>query len=129
MRWRPWMWLSLSMLCFVAAVYFWHLGNQWAAEKAAHPANSNTNQAQPAEPRTKPSAAAHAWPLHQPQVLLSEAGTVKTPSVAKPQNTNRTSQTAYRLSNTKAPITRLMHSDTALLLQNALIDTANGTAL
>ena len=54
---------------------------------------------------------------------------MKTPSVAKPQTTNRTSQTAYRLSNTKEPITKLMHSDTALLLQNALIDTANGAAL
>ncbi|HTL16376.1 MAG TPA: hypothetical protein VL793_04020, partial [Patescibacteria group bacterium] len=128
MRWRPWMWLSLSMLCFLAALYFWHLGDQWAAQKQGASPTANTNQVQPAETAAKPNA--QVWPLHKPQPLLSEAaGHVNSPPVRGAKKTNEISQTAHRLSNTTLPLTQLIHKDKALLLQNALIDTENGGAL
>src|SRR5436190_22906748 len=34
-RWRPLTWFLLSLACFVAAVYFWQLGDKWQAEKIA----------------------------------------------------------------------------------------------
>src|SRR5579872_450554 len=124
MRWRPWMWLSLSMVCFLAAVYFWHLGDQWAAqkEKAANP--HGTNQTQPNEAPAKPASHSRVTIPTAPVQLLSEAGHVNSLPVKHPGKTNQVSRTAYRLTNTPASLAKLTHSDTAILLQNALIDTA-----
>jgi hypothetical protein len=37
-RWRPLTWLLLSLACFIAAFYFWRLGDKWQANKPAEPA-------------------------------------------------------------------------------------------
>src|ERR1700751_4176997 len=124
MRWRPWMWLSLSMLCFVAAVYFWHLGDEWAAQKAASPRSNGTNQIHPAGETPKPAAHSKAAAFTPPIQLLSAAGHVNSPPAnKKPAHpTNEVSRTAHRLANTAKPLAVLLHSDTTYLLENALID-------
>src|SRR5213075_1786654 len=130
MRWRPWMWLSLSMLCFVAAVYFWHLGDEWAAKKAAEQNSRGTNQVHPAGDAPKPAPRAKAAPP-PPLQLLSASGHVNSPPVKNKEtrSTNELSRTAYRLTNTAKPLSALARSDTAILLENALIDTSEAKAL
>src|SRR5690242_3045963 len=112
MRWRPWMWLSLSMLCFLAAVYFWQLGDKWAAQKRNVPAVNGTNQIQPADPATKPVS--QKKPLSAPVgfALLSQVGHVN--SLPARSSTNHASPLAYRLSNTTQPLRALVHNERAI---------------
>src|SRR5215831_4999621 len=117
MRWRPWMWLTLSMLCFMAAVYFWHLGDEWAAQKSAIP-GSNTNQLQPKDSTSKSLEHSVVAPPGEPMRLLSQAGHVNSPQKSPSPATNQVSRTAHRLSNTTLPFAQLLHSDKAVLLEN-----------
>src|SRR2546426_3153292 len=117
MRWRPFTWFLLSVFCFVAAAFFWRLGDEWAAKKAAsRPGSQPTNESLP-KPATKP--AAQAMPFH----LLTQAGNLNTSSANPATNSDRAGRFAYRLSNTTKPLAQLIRSDHAILLQNALIDT------
>lgn len=119
------MWLSLSMACFLAAMYFWRLGDRWAAQKAAIPASNRTNQIQSADPPNKPATHSQAVALVR---LLSDAGHINSlPSHSAPK-TNQISRLAHRLTNTTKPLAALAHSDRAVLLENALIDTEKGGA-
>jgi subtilisin-like proprotein convertase family protein len=116
------------MLCFLAAVYFWHLGDEWAAQKAATPAPNGTNQLHPKGAAT-PAGHSRVVPASKPLHLLSQAGLINSPPIPASAKTNSvTSRTAYRLTNTKAPLSRLIHSDKAVLLENAMIDTEKGGA-
>src|SRR5690242_6238050 len=124
MRWRPWMWLTLSMACFLAAVYFWQLGDKWAAQKNQTPASRGTNQIQPADSPAKPATHSQATLVDPRLTLLSEPGHVNSPPTRNPAKTNHVSALAYRLTNTTQPLRALIHSDTAILLGNALLDTA-----
>ena len=107
MRRRPLLWLAISLACFAAAVYFWNLGNKWAGRSAA-PATTpvQTNQAR-------------GFPL------TSRTGNLNAASTPDPvlSPTNRALRFAYRLSNTQAKIGELTRTPTAVLLENALIDT------
>src|SRR5882724_7294514 len=125
MRWRPWMWLTLSMACFLAAVYFWQLGDKWAAQKNHPPVTPDTNQIQPAGSPSKPAPRSQVQLVDPRLTLLSEPGHVNSLPTRHPAKTNRVSALAYRLTNTTQPLRALIHSDTAVLLGNALIDTAN----
>src|SRR5690348_7019538 len=125
MRWRPWMWLSLSMACFLAAVYFWQLGDKWAAQKNHAPIPHGTNQIQPADPPSKGAAHSQVRLAMPPAPLLSEAGHVNSFPTQHAARTNHISALAYRLTNTTKPLRSLVHSDTAILLGNALLDTAS----
>jgi len=118
------MWLSLSMLCFMAAVYFWHMGDEWAAEKQKASHSNGTNPPQPSGPVPKTANHSSVSPAAWPLKLLSDAGHVNSIPQNNAADTNHLSPTAYRLSNTKAPLSQLTHSDNAILLQNALIDTS-----
>src|SRR5437588_9369368 len=127
MRWRPLTWLLLSMLFFVGAAFFWRLGEKWAAEAEAQ---QHRKEAQPQTP------AAHSGRhsnLTQPIQLLSSAATLN--SVPKPATTTAVASTnaggrfPYRLSNTTKTSTELGRSDHSLLLENALLDTAQPIAL
>ncbi|HEV2393018.1 MAG TPA: hypothetical protein VG146_11725, partial [Verrucomicrobiae bacterium] len=113
MRWRPWIWLSISLLCFLGAAYFWRLGDEWAAQKKAASSLSQTNRPS-ADPKTAapPSAMTNARLLSQPDH----------PSSATAQS-HASAQVAYRLSNTTKKLDALARSDKAILLQNALLDT------
>src|SRR5438093_1769777 len=115
MRWRPFTWFLLSVFCFVAAAFFWRLGDEWAAKKAALPPPSQaTNEALPFKPATKPVA--QAVPFH----LLTQAGNLNTSSATPATNSDRAGRFANRLSNTTKPLGELIRSDHAILLQNAL---------
>src|SRR6266404_3727523 len=118
MRWRPFTWFLLSVFCFVAAAFFWRLGDEWAAKKAgSRPGSQATNQSLPFKPATNP--AAQAMPFH----LLTQAGNLNTSSAAPATNSAHAGRFANRLSNTTKPLAQLIRSDHAILLQNALIDT------
>src|SRR6267142_1198584 len=121
MRWRPFTWFLLSVFCFVAAAFFWRLGDEWAAKKAGfRPGAQATNESLP-KPATKP--AAQAMPFH----LLTQAGNLNTSSATPSTNSSGANPFAnrfvFRLTNTTKPLKELVHSDHAILLQNALIDT------
>src|SRR5271165_4865585 len=124
MRWRPWMWLSLSMACFLAALYFWRLGDRWAAQKAAVPAAHGTHPIQPGGPPIKPAAHSQTSPLR----LLSDAGHVHSLPARGADKTNQVSRLTHRLTNTTKTLASLAHSDKAILLENALIDTEKNGA-
>src|SRR5215472_444051 len=108
MRWRPFTWLLLSALFFVAAFYSWRLGDEWAAKRTA--TNPRVKPAQ--NPATKPAGT-------EPGSNQPVASATSSASTEKPKG-----RFAYRLSNSSQSIGRLVHNDKAILLQNALIDTA-----
>lgn len=126
MRWRPLIWLCLSVLFFTAAAYFWQLGNKWEARKAkagpaaAPQATSATNNASAGKaPRlTGQSPAATTQSASSAGVLGSAA-----------QHPAPGSRFAFRLSNTKKSVGELTHDDKAILLENALVDTAGSKDL
>ena len=121
MKWRPLTWLLLSIACFIAAFYFWRLGDKWQAEKKTEV------RGQTAEVREKGAAT-------QPQTReRSKVESVKSASTApivdlNPPATNAvtpppTNRFPYRLSNTTQSVGELSRNDKAILLENALIDT------
>ncbi len=117
-------------MCFAAAFYFWRLGERWAAKKntasAVQRATSNIEH-----PTSNIQGLAHRTPS-LPFQLLSQAGTLNIPPAAGPltnQASRLTNHLALRLSNTARPFRELQRSDTAILLENALLDTARPTSL
>src|ERR1035437_938848 len=121
MRPRPLAWLLLSVLCFACAFYFWRLGDQWAAKRAAAP-NLQSHA---------PALTHHASRITPapPLPLLSQAATLNSPPVTEPDTqhaTRNTNRFALRLSNTTTPMARLQRDEHALLLENALLDTTRG---
>src|SRR5437870_8059078 len=100
MRFRPFTWLLLSVMFFVAAFFFWRLGDEWAAKRAKTPAGS-TNGKQAA-----PAPSAPASPVPPPITLLSEP-------------TNQNPRLAFRLTNTPKTVGQLARHDQAILLENA----------
>jgi subtilisin-like proprotein convertase family protein len=119
MRWRPFSWLLLSVVCFVAAYYFWQVGDQWAAKKTKAEGRMHN-----AESRNTQHATSHSFP--SPIPLLSRAGTLNIPPTATSLTnaaSRLSSHLALRLSNTTKPLKELQRSDKAILLENALLDT------
>src|SRR5262245_36365983 len=124
MRWRPWFWLLVSVACFCGALYFWRLGDRWAAEKDARPVTAQTNAS------TLPAASLPGGSGMVPVRLLSRPGNLNyNPGPIATKTNQTTSPTAYRLSNTTRPYRELIRSDSAILLQNALIDTSVSNSL
>src|ERR1017187_8191244 len=116
MRWRPLTWLLLSVFCFAAAFYFWRMGDEWAARRALHQHAAGFTD-----------HASRITSLALPIQLLSQPGALNSapPAASLTNHASRvTSQFANRLSNTTTPLTQLMRNDRALLLENALLDTA-----
>ena len=114
MRLRPLLWFSISAVCFLAAVVFWRLGDQWAANRA--PATATT------PPPAAPAAAHAARPVvNGPFALLTQPGSLNAP--ATPAATNAAPRKNYRVSNTTRTVGELGRSDKAILLENALLDT------
>ena len=106
------------MICFVGAFYFWRLGDQWAARRAAPVSQSQ----RPTSNIQQPTATA----LPSPIPLLSQAGALNVPpakNVFTNDSARLTNRLALRLSNTTTPLRQLQRSDQALLLENALLDT------
>src|SRR5580765_7220636 len=120
MRRRPLFWLTISVLCFIGAMYFWRLGNRWALEEKTAPPRNTTNRASAAGVAAGRVAGGRTAPFH----LLSEPGVLGSLPNLVSSPTNLPSRFANRLSNTPRPIGELVRSESALLLENALLDTA-----
>lgn len=113
------MWLLVSLACFIAALYFWRLGDKWQARTArpAAPTNSAT-----------PASAAPSAP--QSRLTTSYVKHESTAPVIPPLNpvtnavTRRSTNFPYRLSNTTQTVGELSRNRKAILLENALIDSS-----
>ena len=109
MRFRPLTWLLLSLFFFLAGGLVWQLSDKYSA---SHPGRSV-----PAPAPAKPA------PLVPGTV--APTGTVSAPSAKSFVNTNY----PFRLANTAQTIRQLATSGSAILLENALIDTASTVKL
>src|SRR5437763_10547210 len=121
-------WYLVSILCFLAAVWFWLKGNEEAVRRKAQRAAAGAQP--PGTPGTAPNG-----PV--PGGASSGAG-IGNPPVPAPGSTQGTGNASppgrppgpqgrfpYRLSNTEQPLSKLGRSDTAILLDNAFIDTSS----
>ena len=94
-------------------MYFWRLGDRWQAQRNSAPAPATTPAAQPAaSPHAAAAAPVAANAVRNPRASVNGKYTLHDPRLP------------YRLSNTTASFRTLLRSDTALLLENAIIDTA-----
>src|SRR5437870_5829621 len=121
MRWRPLTWLLLSVLFFAAALYFWRLGDEWAAKKAA---------AKPLLKPTAPASGTLSTTSRRPSLKLPPGapGPLEAASASSQNSGSKTPQFPYRLRNTTKTVGQLARgNDKAILLENALIDTAQST--
>jgi subtilisin-like proprotein convertase family protein len=124
MRWRAWIWLCVSLACFLGAAYFWRLADEWEAQKAANRPQQKTNS--PAVDTPKPPT--HAQLLPNP--ILSSPGNLNyQPPLAAARTNRPASPFAYRLSNTTRTIGELARNEHSILLQNALFDTTRSNSL
>ena len=105
-------WYLVSMLCFVAAVWFWLKGNEEAAKRKA------ARGATRGQPSGAPPSATGSAP--QPGATQATGAVPAQPSPPRPQG-----RVPSRLSNTDQPLSKLGRSDAAILLDNAFIDTAS----
>ncbi len=114
MRGKALAWFVVSLLCFVAAIYFWQWGERRAGRTTVPP---------PEPPASAPGASSSATGdfhlVSQPAALTPTVQAVKFQDPAFP----------YRLRNTPVPMGELMRTETGLLLENALVDTARPDAL
>ncbi len=111
MRLRPITWFVVSLLLLVGALFLWRLGNRTTAHKAPAPT------AVAAMPAQAPAVSA----ITTPSPIIASAASVN--------SSNRPAAAAkdflsYRLSNTPRTMGQLMRDDKAILLENALVDTA-----
>ena len=120
MRSRPLTWLLLSVMLFLTGVWCWRSGDRQAAERpfALPP--------QPHPPSPVFDASRIAAPLPLP---LQEADEKLLPSPATQHATCNTRTSALRLTNTPTPLRQLLHRPTALLLENAQLDTVEPLTL
>ncbi len=116
MRLRPLLWLLVSVACFLGAAYFWHLGNQWKANKAGANAAEKSPALAPQTPgKPVPSQTTVTHASTAPVQLFASTDTNAATSAVN-------SQLQYRLSNTRKTVGQLERDDQAILLANALID-------
>ena len=102
-------WFLISLMFFVAAAIFWQLGERKAArDKAARIARESAAAAA----TNGPAPAGVALPG---QPTVPPAATATTNAALK-------NPFAHRLSNTARTMGQLQHSESAILLRNALID-------
>ncbi len=118
-------WVLLGLGCFIVAGYFWQLGNERAPQAGAAADNASA-------PALEPVKELGALNYARSYPLLSTRATPPagpTNTAAAPTNDVRASLLAHRLANTAKSLQELMASDQAVLLRNALIDTASGKPL
>src|ERR1044071_3510631 len=119
MRWRPFFWLLVSLMCFVGAVYFWRLGDKWEAERRATvskpeaKADSTSRAARRTQEQSTQSAST------APTALLELSN-----NTAAATNSSASLRLKYRLSNTTKSLHELQNDDHSILLMNALIDSS-----
>ena len=122
MRWRSLIWLFVSVACLCGALYFWQLGNQWSNRAGG----AGTEKGRVAATRGPSGLSLTGG---QPVRLLTGPGNLNAPKPEARAKKALDSRLAFRLSNTTRTMKELVRSDSALLLENALIDTANPAEL
>ena len=136
MRFESRTWFLLSLLLFAAAIYFWRRGNEYEESrkhKTLPPVRENASTNQPAASAGQSSS---QFQLLSPsalgagqanksaaQAFLASHGSNPTPAPAA------ASRPGHVLSNTGLSVNQLARTDSAILLRNAFIDTAQGTNL
>ncbi len=120
MRLRTRIWILLSVVLFVAAALYWRGSHQRHVDSTA----ANTTPAQPQPIPLRLTNALANVPAQAPDAAANSSLNLITTNVLFAPVTNRL---AYRLTNTAQPLSQLLRSDRAVLLRNALIDTALGT--
>ena len=115
----------MSVACFLGALFFWRLGDEWSAkasrERRRPTTIVRTNAAAHPAAAGRTVRAASTAPL--PLLGLSVSNT--------PAATNATGELRlrYRLSNTTRTVGELVRDDRAILLANALIDSSGPVRL
>src|SRR4051812_15712608 len=114
-------WVLISVLCFILAGYFWHLGNErWRRDMRSHPESPGTATSNLAPHVSRPTP---------DSVPIKELGTANfhhsSPPLLAPTNATNVARSnpllTNRLSNTSVPLKDLMRNDNAVLLRNAFI--------
>src|SRR5437773_437088 len=127
MRFNSRFWYLLSILFFVAAVWFWLKGDE---ERARRQAGRGSAAAQKAGPLANRLVQAAAGGTNR-SATSGTAGSVSGGNQAtggvetKPSASGPQGRFPYRLSNTEQPLSKLGRSDTAILLDNAFIETTS----
>src|SRR6516164_9648656 len=122
MRRRPLFWLFLSMLFFAAAAWFWRLGDEWAAKSKAAVPKPDTNQ--PAsDPKKTGQSPASVDRQDALRLLTQPTPRNYAELVAAAHERKNRARYPNRLTNTTRSLNDLKNRDTAILLQNALLDT------
>ena len=134
MRFESRTWFLVSLVLFAAAIYFWKRGNEYQTRKSRTLPALREKAVTNSPTASAPSASGPIKLLTQlaanPAAPGSLAGVQKTS--AQPTRTSPTPPEhviPYRLSNTTKTLRQLTRSDTAILMRNALIDTAEKTEL
>jgi subtilisin family serine protease/subtilisin-like proprotein convertase family protein len=128
MRLNKRFWYCLTLLVLVGAVWLWVKGNQEMAGRKANRAAGETPKARQGGQAGKNGTSAAA--TGKSPVGAAAAGNVGGTAGASPGRTPGSvapGRFPYRLSNTDRPLSELGRSDTAILLDNAFIDTASRT--
>lgn len=115
-------WFLLSVILFIAAAFFWHIGEeQRAAESVAKKADAKNSSVSPGKNSTSlhPAAATSAASMKKRLANSSKTNAVS----ASASSTNAPELYPHRLKNTTQTLEQLARNDHAILLRNALIDT------
>jgi subtilisin-like proprotein convertase family protein len=135
MRFESRTWFLLSLLLFAAAIYFWKRGNEYESRKhkPLPPIRENASTNRPAASagsKTTPFQFLSRSALGTGQGNQSAA---QASVAAHPANPAPAPALVLRpghvLSNTGLSVNQLARTDSAILLRNAFIDTAQGTNL
>jgi len=120
MRFSARTWSLLSLLLFIAAAFFWLKGNEYETRRKQRlaPARTNEAAAQPTGQINFLSTKSVNLARLAPAVAAQSGGIIET-NQAYP----------HRLRNTAKSMDDLVRDDGAILLANALMDTADGRAL
>ncbi|HXT42102.1 MAG TPA: hypothetical protein VN887_18990, partial [Candidatus Angelobacter sp.] len=123
------MWYWLGAFCLVAALWFWFGSGKGGAKREARGAGREMQQsgtAQGAKVQRPAASTTNAGPGGGPAATTTTnamAASAPKPA-AGPQG-----RFPFRLTNTDQPLSKLGRSDSAILLDNAFIDTASPTPL
>jgi subtilisin-like proprotein convertase family protein len=116
MQRRSLFWFVISALALAGAIYFWHLGDKWEAER--HAAPRTPAAAEKARTAISPAPATRL-PLQAPPKTVAAKSNQKA-TAAK-------NKFPFRLTNSTKSLKQLLGNDKAILLDNAFIDTASST--
>jgi subtilisin-like proprotein convertase family protein len=125
-RWRTLTWLILGVACCIAVFYLWRSGSrrQKTPKATAPVASATAPTAHPATPAAPQPRIKSAYTKPDSTAPIVEVNPPATNSIAK-----RTNAFPYRLSNTSQTVGELSRNPHGILLENALIDSGNLTAL